>query len=169
MEGKRLDFADGENNDKLYLSSKRYKSNKETSGNKVHACNAIMQHLERTMIKNGSNIVDIMNFEKDFLEANGIVVPNSFFEVNKARNDSLIDFINSCLKVSKQNIKGNTFYDAYIYYCHQNIVQPMKKTEVFAYLRAVGLMVSTAAVEGVTYHNVILNRCINTKGANNGD
>lgn len=145
------------NKQKLDIVEKKLKAKSETSGNKTFAIYSMMQHLEKTMIKANASFNDVMQFEKDFLEMNGIAVPESF--IVKA-NDSVNKFIKEMLIDSENSLLAKSFYSAYVIYCRNNTIKPIGKHDVYNYLKSIGLLVDRATIDGETKNNVIKGKSI---------
>ena len=135
-------------------SKKVYKYKKGYSGNKIQALLSIMRTLEQAMIKNKATLEDIMKFEKDFLEENGISVPLSFFG-NQNVNQNIEDYISEFLMPDDSNIKANDVYRHYLKICKNNNILAVKKHDFYERMRAFGYLYETGTVNGRTFHNVI--------------
>lgn len=148
----------------MYLSSynKKLKSKQDTSGNKVFATYNAMQHLEKIMVKNGATIEDIMLFDKDFLEANGIAVPKSFFTKSSTggRYKTLVSFIDNFIVASDKNLSASKFYEKYCKWCVKTSQTPLGKQDTLSFLRANSMLSKTGTVDGVTVRNVLLKTAI---------
>ena len=146
----------------MYISEirKNVKSKTNTSGNKVRFTVSTMNQLETRMRQNGATLNELMIFEKEFLEANGIVVPESFFtvgpELEEKMFNELENFISNNMERSKENIKGKDFYNAYEEWCIKNNKKHrLGKKDVFAYLRKSGMLSRIGTINGKTYSNVL--------------
>ena len=131
----------------LDMVETKFKAKSETSGNKALAIYSTMQHLEKSMIKANASARDVMRFEKDFLEMNGIAIPDSFMFVAK---NSVDDFVENMLIDSKDSITGNDFYSAYVVYCKINQLRAIGKHDTFSYLRSKGLLQDRGTINGLT-------------------
>lgn len=154
-----------EKND-IRLSKAEFKVKGDICGNKLIAINGVMQHLESRMVKAGANNTDIMQFEKAFLESNGINVPPEFMKCSFASiNDSSIAlFIENCLVDSDGNIAGSEFYREYVKYCIVRNWQYLGKKRAFEYLTVEKLMRKSATINGRTVQNVIIGKRIEEGG-----
>lgn len=141
----------------LHIIETKAKAKSETSGNKTLALSNMMQHLERTMIKANASYSEVMQFERDFLEMNGIAIPDSFM-VN-AKN-SVDEFIEEMVVDNDNNISGSTFYFNYLTYCDKFGLKKIGKQDFFSYLRSKGMLAKRGTVEGKTVYNVILKKAI---------
>jgi hypothetical protein len=117
----------------IKLSKVEFRAKGDICGNKLIAINGVMQHLESRMVKAGANNTDIMQFEKAFLESNGINVPPEFMKCSFAsiNNSSIALFIENCLVDSDKNTAGSEFYREYVKYCILQNRQYYGKKKVF--------------------------------------
>jgi hypothetical protein len=146
----------------LYLANQTnmLKSKKGTSGNKARATLEIMNHLEKQMNKRGVSQDDIMQFEYDFLEQNGIAVPDSFWIKRKSVFEVADQFWKEKTIKADKNISGKDYYCAYKEWCIKQGEPALNKGELFAYLKRKGLMSERGRVNDCSIHNVILQRQI---------
>lgn len=141
-----------------FSEKKVYKSKKNISGTKTRYIGKILRDLRQQMIINGASKEEITRFQYDFLTQNGINVPDSFLNIKQFENEYEIleGFIAGKLKVSKNNLYGNNFYDRYINYCIENKFKSIGKQETFLYLKHRGLMRKSGTINGETKRNVII-------------
>lgn len=152
---------------KLYETIVKEKDKAAISGNKVRFTTSTLLYLSKQMRENGASLNDRMIFEREFLEANGIVVPESFFnatcpvaEDRMQAYRELTKFYRVGTAFSEKNICGSVFYNGYLIYCQKNDLKPLSKKECYEYLRAEGILVNSGTIGRVTMRNVILNRTL---------
>lgn len=139
-------------------TEKEIKKNKAaTSGAKVRFALQAVNMFQRQMKARGASLEDRMVFEKEFLEANGLVVPESLFQItkNESSYESLIKFIEERTKLSDETIFGKDFYSAYLIYCSENGFPKVSKQFAFEWLRAKNILVRSGTINGKSYRNVI--------------
>lgn len=99
------------------------------------------------------NAQQIAVFQSEFLRANNVEVPESFF----ATNEDIYDFLDGYLPTLTHNIKGAIGYNAYTKWCVKNKYPLMfGKHQFYAILKEMGVLRESATIDGVTVRNVIV-------------
>ena len=142
----------------VYLAEtkKLFKNKTGTPGIKTKAVFSIMNHLEGIMRENGGTVEQIMKFEADFLESNGISVPESFWIERSDYFKSCDEYLENCTESADAILTGTEFYSAYSVWAKENGKKCLGKHECYSYLRNKGLMRNNAFVNGHSKRNVLI-------------
>lgn len=158
-----------ENSD-LYLQKavNTFASRKAMSGNKYRAAHTIAESLGRKMKACGCNDLEVLEFEVEFFESNGIVIPESLKDAlcdaqNRKKQfasaaASFDEWFFSHFEVTPSRydtISKNEFLEKYGKYCIENGIQNIGKKEVTNRLINAGCLFELGNADGRNHIAII--------------
>lgn len=115
----------------------------ETKAAKMSAALDYVMYFRKILVKLQVNSIDIIKFERDFLENNGIVIPEEYSEflLQYESNMDSVDVFLSKGMVNVQNnlrIKRKRLYELYRWFCGRNQIFPLSEKGFFKLIREKG-------------------------------